>query len=215
MSAPSPWDTMSDEEILAATYCRVMPSSDVLPRMSYAWEIAPDIAVAFNLDLPESVLYLTDDEVGRFGLDALLDAGLANLRSLELEAHEVLAHDDARVEVVLGESMFTASRLLVLDDVVARLGLHVDPDLGVFVAAPYRHQLDLHVVRDVTAVPSLQLLAGFAHAGFGDSAGPVSPSVYWWRPHAIERVSTVDDDGVRIEVGPELGELLNRLAHEK
>ena len=79
---------------------------------------------------------------------------------------------------------------------------------------PYRHQLDYHVPRDATAIPSLNLLAAFAAAGSRDSPGPLSPSVYWWRPHALERVSTVDDDGIKIEVRPELTDVLNQITKD-
>lgn len=211
VAEPSPFDVLTDAEILRSTYCRVMPSADVLPTMSYVREITPELSVAFNLDLPERVAYFTDERVARFGAGALRAAGEANLRTVAIDDRKHLEQGGGHIEVLLGESLFVASLVLVLAEVLGGQRVEFDPDVGVFVAMPYRHQLDLHVPRDASAIPSLQLLAGFAAAGYRDSAGPVSPSAYWWRPDALERVSSIDDDGIRIEIGPELAATLNRI----
>lgn len=211
VAAPSPFDVMSEEQILAATYGRVMPTEDVLPTMSYAREIAPGLSMVFNLDLPESVAYFTDEHVARFGYDLLLRTGKANLSAVTIDERTSLDHERGRVEVLLGESLFTASLILILEELLRRDHIELDPQIGAFVAVPYRHQLDFHIPRDADAIPSLQLLASFAAAGYRDSAGPVSPSAYWWRPHAIDRISVLSDDGIRIEVSPELTEILNQI----
>ena len=107
--------------------------------------------------------------------------------------------------------MFTASLLLVFEHVLGRFGLTADPGLGAFVGLPNRHQLDFHVVADARAIPSLNLLAAFTAAGYRDSAGVVSPNVYWWRPSELRRISTLTPDGPRIEVDPELQSVLEAL----
>lgn len=205
------FDQRSDEEVLASTYCRLMPSADVLANMTYWHEVAPGIVRVFNLDCPTTVRYFTDDRVARFGIPALTEAGMRNLRAVQADAHETLEHSGGKIEVLLGESVFMGSLMLILDEVVARYGHRIDPDVGVFVAAPNRNQLDYHVPQDATVVASLQLLAGFCASGYRDAVGPLSPSVFWWRPGRIERVSRVTDDGLAIEVGPDLTDLLNRL----
>ena len=212
MTATSEFETMSDADILAGTFCRVMPTAEVLAKMSYAIEVAPGVSRVFNLDLPQTVRYFQDEQVDHFGEDTLLAAGMANLRTVQIDDHERLEHNGGTVDVLMAESLFTASLILVLDEIVPRYGHTIDPELGVFVGMPFRHQLCFHVPRDETAAPSLHLLAGFAATGNRDSAGPVSPSVFWWRPQSLERISIPDDDGIRIEVGPELGDLLNRVS---
>jgi hypothetical protein len=212
MGAPSPFESLTDAEVLDATYCRVMPTSDVLPTMSYAPELAPGISMAFNLDLPERVAYFTDDRVTHFGAEVLRAAGETNLKTVRVDERRSLERAGGRIDVVLGESLFIASLVLVLADFLRGDGIEFDPEIGVFVAMPYRHQLDFHVPRDITAIASVQLLAEFAAAGYRDSAGPVSPAVYWWRPQALERVSVVTDDGISIDIGPELGDVLTRIA---
>ena len=95
--------------------------------------------------------------------------------------------------------------------VVGRLDGPIDPELGAFVAVPNRHQLDFHVLRDATALPSLQVLVGWALAGFDGAPGAINPDVYWWRPSGCQRLTSVGPDGIRVDVGHELDEVLERL----
>jgi len=211
MDGQSPFTTMPPSDIFAATYLRLMPAEDVLPNMSYARPIAPELAEVFNLDLPKTVAYFTDEHVTSLGYDALREAGLRNLRAVPIDEHRTLEHGGGTVEVLLGESMFTASLLLVFEHVLDRYGLKADPDLGAFVGVPNRHQLDFHVAADARAIPSLSTLAAFTAAGYRDSAGVVSPNVYWWRPSGLRRISTLTPDGPRIEVDAELQSVLETL----
>jgi hypothetical protein len=211
MDEQSPFKTMSPSEVFAATYLRLMPAGDVVPSMSYARAVAPDLAEVFNLDLPATVAYFTDEHVSSFGYDALREAGVSNLSAVPVGEHHTLEHNGSTVEVLLGESMFTASLLLVFERVLDRYGLKVDPDLGAFIGVPNRHQLDFHVAADARAIPSLNTLAAFTAAGYRDSAGVVSPNVYWWRPSGLRRISTLTPDGPRIEVDTELQSVLEAL----
>jgi hypothetical protein len=211
--APSPFDTMTRAELYAATYPRLMPSRDLRElRVSYAREVADDVREVLNVDLPESVATFLDEHVERFGpLADLRRAGLANLRTVRFDRHEVLEHEGGRVDVLLGDSMFVASTLVVFADVLAGLGIPAPGPRGVFVAAPFRHQLAFHVVRDATAIPSLHVMAAFARAGYDDAPGPVSPDVFWWRDGALEKLTVNEPDGIRIVVGPALTDVLNEL----
>jgi hypothetical protein len=211
MDGPSQFETMPRSGIFAATYLRLMPAEDVLPNMSYARAVAPDLAEVFNLDLPTTVAYFTDERVSSLGYDALREAGLSNLSAVPVDKHETLERDGGTVEVLLGESVFTASLLLVLEQVLDRYGQRADPDLGAFVGVPNRHQLDFHVVADAHAIQSLNILAAFTAAGYRDAAGLLSPNVYWWRPSGLRRISTLTPDGPRIEVDAELQTLLETL----
>ena len=212
MDEQSPFTTMPPTDIFAATYLRLMPAEDVLPNMSYARPIAPDLAEVLNLDLPATVAYFTDEHVTSLGYDALREAGLSNLSAVPIDEHRTLEHKGGAVEVLLSESMFTASLLLVFEHVLDRYGLKADPGLGAFVGVPNRHQLDFHVAADARAIPSLNTLAAFTAAGYRDSAGVVSPNVYWWRPSGLRRISTLTPDGPRIEVDTELQSVLEALA---
>lgn len=214
IEGPSPFDALTEADVLAATYCRLMPTADLVPALSYAQEVAPGVARVFNLDLPETVAYFMDEHVERYGLDTLAAAGLRNLRDVREDRRETLEHSGGVIEVLLGESVFIGSQLLLLDEVAARHGFAIDPDLGAFVAIPNRNQLVFHVPRDRSVIASLQLLVGFAQAGYHDAVGPITPDVYWWRPGAVERISSIAEDGPRIEVGAELNDRLTRLIGE-
>lgn len=207
----SPFETMPLAGIFAATYLRLMPAGDVLPNMGYARPVAPDLAEVLNLDLPTTVAYFTDKQVNSLGYDALREAGLSNLGAVQVDEHETLKRNGGTVEVLLGESVFTASLLLVFEQVLDRYGLRADSDLGAFVGVPNRHQLDFHVVADAHAIQSLNILAAFTAAGYRDAAGVLSPNVYWWRPSGLRRISTLTPDGPRIEVGAELQAVLETL----
>jgi hypothetical protein len=208
MDGQSPFDTMPASGIFAATYLRLMPAEDVLPNMSYARPVAPGLAEVLNLDLPATVAYFTDERVSGLGYSALREAGLSNLKAVPVDKHETLQHNGGTIEVLLGESVFTASLLLVLEHLLDRYGLRADPDLGVFVGVPNRNRLDFHVAADARAIP---LLAAFTAAGYRDAAGVVSPNVYWWRPSGLRRISTLTPDGPRIEVDAELQAVLEIL----
>jgi hypothetical protein len=118
------------------------------------------------------------------------------------------------VDVLVGASVFTASLVLVVDEVVARYGYRVDPDVGLLVAVPHRHQLAFHVPSDGAVVAAMNALVRLAGAGYRDAPGAVSPDVYWWRPGRVERVSRATPDGARVEVGAELSRVLMRLCGE-
>jgi hypothetical protein len=212
--APSPFDTMTRAELYAATYPRLMSSQDLRQvQVTYAREVAEGIREVLNVDLPESVATFLDEHVERFGpLEDLRRAGLANLRTVTFDQHEVLEHQGGRVDILLGDSMFVASTLVVLPEVLAGLGLPAPGPRGVFVAVPFRHQLAFHVLQDATAIPSLNVMAAFARAGFDDAPGPVSPDVFWWRDGSLDKLTVNDPDGIRIDVGPELADVLDELA---
>jgi hypothetical protein len=213
VDAPPPFETMSQQEVLAATYPRVIAAADVLPEMAYAREVAPGLVEVLNLDLPDTVAFFLDPHVERFGpVGDLRRAGLANVRRVQADEHEILEQQGGRVHALLADSMFMASAMLVLPEVTGRYEPAPDPDLGIFFALPFRHQLDFHLVRDRSAIPSLQLLAHFAAAGYQDAAGAITPEVYWWRPAGIERITRQTPDGIHIEVGHDLAAVLERLA---
>lgn len=213
VTAASPLDTRSREEVLADLHVRVLAAEGLPPEFAaYAREVAPGLAEVLALDLPDSVAYLGAAHVARFGpLDELRAAALANTGRVRADRHEVLRRDGGSFDVLLGDSVYLASTVVLLPEVLEREGLVPDPTLGVFVAVPFRHQLAVHVVRDASAVPSLQLLAQFAATGCTEGVGPIVPDVYWWRAGEWERVTEVGDHGIRIHVGPELGDVLDRL----
>lgn len=55
-------------------------------------------------------------------------------------------------------------------------------------------------------------MAGFAAIGFRDSAGPVSPYLYWWTGERLVQVSKPGpDESLVIDGSGDFGDLLARL----
>ncbi len=212
---PSP-DALSAEEILARTVVRVYGADSVPVHtgwFSYVRPIADDLLEALVLDLPESVLMLRDQDVERVGIEALRHAGLERLLREPVDAIEsVRAARGATFQVVLGDSVYTASRILAMRDLLIRVyGEREYPD-GVLVAVAHRHQVALHPLDGPGAVDAINAMVAFAKAGFDEGAGGVSPNLYWWHDGALTRLSRVDDDGsIAVEVGPDLAGVLSRL----
>ncbi|MFF8957514.1 hypothetical protein [Streptomyces sp. NPDC014894] len=216
MDAPSALETLSTEQIRSQLYPRILGAEGFDPEnFDYARSPAPGLHEIIALDLPESVMMLTDDALAPLGdLPYLREQSLYNLRGLPIEGHETVKGDGGmRFEVVLGDSFYTASRVLTLESVVRETtGEQLTAD-GALVAMPFRHQLAFHVIRDAGVIPALNAMASFAASGFVDTPGAVSPYVYWWRSGTLTQLSDREEegDGLRIVVGEEFQALLQRL----
>ena len=116
-------------------------------------------------------------------------------------------------EVVVGDSFYTASRVLDLDALAQRVtGLPLG-EHGALVALPFRHQIAFHPIRDTTIIPALGAMAAFAASEYEDTPGAISPYVFWWRGGTLTQLSEHDEDGgeLRIVVGDDFQDLLERL----
>jgi len=217
--APSPED-LSDDELLAGAVLRVYGEEVLMPQsraeLSYARELAEGLVEAIVLDSPTSVMLLLDPTVERVGVDRLRAAGLEHLMAEPWgDVERLTTRGGATLALLEGDSVFTASRVLVMADTLRRVfGEREYPD-GVLVALPDRHHLWLHPIDDAMAVPALQTMAGLTAQTFASAVGGVSPAVFWWRDGTLTRVSVLDPEGgVTVSVGPELTEVLNRIAGE-
>ncbi|MEU8525890.1 hypothetical protein AB0C77_09900 [Streptomyces sp. NPDC048629] len=219
MDAPSALDTLSPEQIRAQLYPRVVGVEGIDPAaFGYARSVAPGLYEILALDLPESVMMLTDEALEPLGdVRHLRDRALANLRGLPVEGHETVRDTDGmRFEVLIGDSFYTASRVLDLDAVVRRVTGEPLGEHGALVAMPFRHQLAFHPIRDTGIIPALGAMASFAAAGYADTPGAISPYVFWWRDGTLTQLSDYDEDGdgLRIVVGGDFEDLLERLVAE-
>jgi hypothetical protein len=219
MDAPSALETLPAEQIRAQLYPRVVGAEGLDPRnFAYARAVAPGLYEILALDLPESVMMLTDDALEPLGdLPYLRDQALYNLRGLPVEAHETIEDSEGmRFEVVLGDSFYTASRVLALETLVRQVtGEELTPD-GALVAMPFRHQIAFHAIHDTGILPALNGMAAFAATGFEDTPGAISPFVYWWHQGRLTQLSerVEDGDGLQIMIGEEFQALLERLVAE-
>jgi hypothetical protein len=177
-------------------------------------ELAPGLLELLVADRPERPVFLTDDDVARLGGRVpLREAALANLRSLPAPGHLHIDHGGGNVEAIFAESGYTASRLLVLPDLLVQV-LEDDPTPhGVLVAMPSQHRALVHVLRDRAAVPSLKLMACYSRLAHSREPDPISPEVFWWHDGSWSQLSVTDAAGrATIRVGAQLAAILHDLS---
>ncbi|UZN04184.1 hypothetical protein [Cellulomonas sp. S1-8] len=213
---PGP-DELSADELLDIVVER-LAAVDQLPeqfraRLGYATEVGEGLLRVLVADFPATVATLGDDDVARVGLERLQTAGRARLLAEPTAYEQIELEGGALLEMLTGESVYVASKLLVLADVLRSLhGERAYPD-GVLVGVPDRHSLMLHVPVDGGVVAALQSMAGGTAKIWSSAPGGVSPCVYWWRDGTLTTVSRLTEQGrVAVEVHDELGAVLNRLA---
>jgi hypothetical protein len=215
MDAPSAVETLPRDELWARLYPRITAADNLPddPAFGYAPSPAPGLREVLALDLPESVQTLPSDALATLGdLAELRLRAMNNLRALPVEDQDLVKQEDgARFRVVAGDSFFTASRVLVLDDLSRRItGEGIGPD-GALVALPFRHLLAFHPITGMDVIPTLNAMAAFAAYRHEEAPGPVSPYVYWWRPGRLTQLSEREADGLTIVVGEEFQAMLERL----
>jgi hypothetical protein len=171
------------------------------PRPRYAPEVLPGVLAVAALDYPTHVSELLADErldeLG--GWEAVREVAWANLRRLPAPHHQELqgdaGSDDSSVHVLTTDDFFGASRLLLVEELLAGLGVERPPH-GVLLTVPHRHLLAVHVLRGpgvVAAVDVLVRLAAGEHAG---RPGPVSPHVYFRAADGrTQQVTHLEPDG--------------------
>ena len=176
----------------------------------YAREFSDDVVEIYNLDLPETVHVLDDEGLEQLGGRSVIEpiARRNLLGVLDGIQVESLSSGEVNFDVVLSESMFTASIVLEMAALKQRLGIEDAPH-GILIAVPYRFQVALHVIRDATVVPSLNAMVGFAINGFVEGAGPLSPHVFWWHGGSFDQLTRTDDDGrLSVAVSTEFQDVL-------
>ena len=124
----------------------------------------------------------------------------------------VTGEGEVSFQVALGQSVYLASKVLILRDVLRRQYGERDYPYGVLVCAPFHQQLAFHPIDGPNVVHAVRSMTGFAAIGFNDSAGPVSPYLYWWTEDRLVQVSKPGPDGgLAFDGTGEFGELVARL----
>ncbi|WP_328770509.1 hypothetical protein [Streptomyces sp. NBC_00286] len=202
VDGPSPLETFAPEQLLARLRPWVVTQDVIEPdaaRYTHARIVAPGLCEVLALDMGASVMTLPDEYLALLGgvVDLRIRA-LDNLGALPVESHTVLrSAGGTRFDVVMGDSFFTASRALAMNELARDLtGRDLGPN-GALVAMPHRHQLafrPIGTVQDTNLVQALNAMTVFAAANFEDAAGQVSPHVYWWRRGALTQLVRHDGE---------------------
>ena len=171
------------------------------PRPLYAPEVLPGVLAVAALDYPTHVSELLSDErVDELGgWEAVREVAWSNLRRLPAPARQDLHGDpdrqDGTVHVLTTEDFFGASRLLLLDELLAGMGVE-RPAHGVLLVVPNRHLLAVHVLRGPGVVAAVDVLVRMAAGEHAGRPGPVSPHVYFRAADGrTQQVTSVEDDG--------------------
>ena len=217
LDAPSPFDGLSVEDAAARTYARLYEAAglpvnlDDFPHIDFA----PGLIEMLALDLPDTVAVYKKEHAERLGGWAKLrEAGLANLRKEKADRlDKVEAPNDGYFHALMGESVYTASRALLMPGLAKELTGHEPGPDGWLLSVPNRHQVCWHVIRDIKVLPSINGMALFSRLGYSDAPGPLSPHVYWWSGTDYRQLTHYDEAGnVSVHVDPEFQAVLERLA---
>jgi hypothetical protein len=215
MDGPDPFQDLEREEAAGRTYARLYAADALLsPELHPHREFAPGIVEALALDLPETVSVFTHENAASLGgFEALRAAGIANLQALPVERLETIqAPGGAQFTALMGESVYTASRALLLPALATQLTEDEVSEHGWLLSIPNRHQVVWHLIRDLSIVHALNGMAHFTVLGFSDTPGPVSPHVYWWTGSQYEQLTQIDDQGhIAVHAGPAFTDMLNQL----
>lgn len=215
--APTPaLDSLDVAELMAHVVLRVY-GRDTIPdlgRFTYCRSVADDLIEALVFDMPESVAMLDDERVARLDLDEARAAGLEHLLREPVDRIESIQSRDLKVsfDVLLGGSVYTASRILAMTDLLRRVYGERDYPFGVLVTVAERHQVGLFAIDGPDALQAATAMARFAKLGYDDAPGGISPHLYWWYDGALIRMSRVGTDGrILIEPSPEFLRVLTPL----
>lgn len=211
--APDPFDSLSEEDVIRQTYARLNAEDGLPPLENFPHrEFVPGVVEMLALDLPETITMYNHEHATRLGgWEALRQHGVRNLRSLPVEQLETLdAPGGGTFQVLLGDSVHTASRVLLLPGLASTLGGPEERGHGWLMSIPNRHQAVWHMISDATVIPVVQAMAHFARLGHADAPSPISPHVYWWNGSGYEQLTQVDDEGnLSIYASPDFTEVLN------
>ena len=205
---------LAADEIRAGLYLRLVDAASV-SEPGYARQVVPGLLEVLAVDLPESVVTLSKDDVSGLGsLAELLERGRANLHALVAGEVSLGAVADGRgtFTAVTDRSFFTASLALVLSDAVERISGERDQGRGILVAVPHRHQLLYRVIDAPSATSALRDMFGAARWAFHDASGPLSPNVYWVRNRRWSQVTSVDGGKPRVWLRGEFAGAIKRSA---
>jgi hypothetical protein len=134
-------------------------------------------------DLPDSVAMVHKDSFTSWGLtkEAVFRLAMENVHREEgIDQQELPAEAGCKLSALMGDSFFTASHALFLEEYLPQ----PLPALGALVAVPHRHLVIYHPIQDNSALSALQVMLPMAIGIFQEGPGSVSPSVYWWREAA-------------------------------
>jgi hypothetical protein len=197
--SPALTANLTAAQIRAHTYPRLIPIDQLLPEerltCTYARPLGGDFVEVLVHQDGECLQRLTDEDVARVGATELFALARERLRQMPSGAADVVQRDGGEFHILRGPSEFTASKLLLLPEVVRSvLGRTIDDAAGVLVSVPSRHELCVAPV-DETIAATLVHLSRHTLMTYDDCRHQLSSSTYWWQAETLTPVVTLNRDG--------------------
>ena len=177
----------------------------------------PDLlSPVLSVDLPDSVATPSREELADQGtIGELVTLGRDNLRALltsdGIRAEAVETGGRGRFTAVVGDSVFTSSLALLLEETVARFSGEDDWGRGFLVSVPSRHRLLYRPIDTSDAAAALDHMIEAALRGFASEPGPLSPDVYWVRQRTWAQVTSYASGKPKVLRGTGLRDALKGL----
>jgi hypothetical protein len=172
--------------------------------------LAPGAVAALAIDYPKTVATVSSELVAKWAVpvDELFELGLANVRAQDRPGVQRRPLDGgAKITILVGDSFFTATWVLMLDEFVTPATPH-----GAVVAIPNRHIILILPIVDLGVVAGIQTLLGLAGRMYGDGPGPITSNIYWRHAGELGLLPTrLADDAVFFEPPLAFIDVLNQL----
>jgi hypothetical protein len=164
----------------------------------YARVVAGDLVELLVVHRGDGRVYLDDAEVARLGEGDLRAAALENLLAAPLGRAKVIEwpYGIRLHEVWHADWGHTASKLLVLRDVLRRVVGTDDFPHGVLVVVPTHYELVFLPIEVCQHLGAAGALAAYAGQGRADDPGALTSDVFWWRDGALRTVLAADGGGL-------------------
>lgn len=158
-------------------------------------DIADDLLAVLCFDLPNNVVTVPISAVsawvaaGETTVDELWAGALANVRANERGTAETVDIDGVPITAMSGESFFTATQLLLIEDFAP-----TDGDYGVIAAVPNRHTLLWHPIERTPMRDVISALLPIVTVMHTNGPGSVSTNLYWCRGNQITMLPINESD---------------------
>jgi hypothetical protein len=213
-------EVIPEEQLVDLVHLRLQSEETGVDVSGHAVDHAiPGVHTVLAVDLPTMVTSpKTSFWDQRGGVARWTEVGQRNLAALvgapDIELHRV-EQGDTTFTLLLGESFFTASLALVIDDALRRYEPSADLTHGVLVAFPNRHQLIWRAVDDASVIPSLNGMIAFTTMGYDGGAGPLSREVFWRHQGRWEQLTETRDGQPTVNVSPAFQQVLERVVGDQ
>lgn len=188
-------DRLSADELRGQVRTRILPGGEGAPgepTFRYARRFTDELILVLCIDFPTTVQFVSDADVDRLavGLDELYAYGQRNTDGEPVDRRFEPAPG---IQVIVGDSMFTASKAANLPAVIG------EAPRGALITIPHRHVLIALPVTGAETLPAVEQLLEITMQVLRSGPPPggvVSADILFSRDGEVSRVSSIDDEGM-------------------